>query len=196
LTIATLIIVETRDFDERRAATRPPPIIIQFGAMRQCPLLHEARRVRGQMTFDDLAPAWRTSQSSGWLPAIERDCRRLTGDHRYFVRAIHALGESLIDGGGDQMQARAKEAQALAREGLTWDPYTEAAQRVELWLRNSHAIDKEPAIDGLRTALRPILHVIEGGRTIKDAINETRETVIGALHDANEAALGETFLAA
>jgi hypothetical protein len=37
LIFATLIIVETRNSDERRTGARPAPIILQFGAMRQRP---------------------------------------------------------------------------------------------------------------------------------------------------------------
>ena len=46
---ATLIIIEARNFDERRTGTRPPPIILQFAAMRQCPLLHKPCGVGGQI---------------------------------------------------------------------------------------------------------------------------------------------------
>jgi tetratricopeptide (TPR) repeat protein len=73
---------------------------------------------------------------------------------------------------------------------------TEAEQKVELWLRETKTAEQEPAVAGLHSALRPILRVIEGGRSIKDALSEKRETIISALHDANEAALGEILLAA
>jgi hypothetical protein len=46
-----------------------------------------------------------------------------TGDSHFFVRAIHALGTALIGPGGDQPHDRAAKAQALAREGLDWQPY-------------------------------------------------------------------------
>jgi len=46
-----------------------------------------------------------------------------TGDSQYFVRAIHALGTALIAPCGDQPHLRATKAQALAREGLGWQPY-------------------------------------------------------------------------
>ena len=55
---------------------------------------------------------------------------------------------------------------------------------------------KEPAIAGLHAALRPVLRVIEGSRSLNEAFVEARETVVRALYDANEAALGETMLAA
>ncbi len=43
----TLIIVETRNSDERHTGARPPPIILQFGRMRQSPLFHDTRGVGG-----------------------------------------------------------------------------------------------------------------------------------------------------
>jgi hypothetical protein len=73
---------------------------------------------------------------------------------------------------------------------------TEAKQKFELWLRASQITDKEPAIAGLHSALRPMLRVIEGGRSIDDAFSEGHGIVIRALHDANEAVLGEALLAA
>jgi Flp pilus assembly protein TadD len=73
---------------------------------------------------------------------------------------------------------------------------SEAATKVELWLRAPQTVDKEPAIAGLRLGLRPVLKVIEGGRSAVNAIAEMRETVVRALHDANEATLGEALLAA
>jgi predicted secreted Zn-dependent protease len=52
-----------------------------------------------------------------------REFLTVTGDQRYFVRAIHALGSALIERGGDQPNRRARKAQALAREGIGWAPY-------------------------------------------------------------------------
>jgi tetratricopeptide (TPR) repeat protein len=73
---------------------------------------------------------------------------------------------------------------------------TEAQQKVELWLGASQVTDQEPAIAGLHSALHPVLRMIEGGRSLKAAFVETRDMVISALHDANEATLGEALLAA
>src|SRR5438270_12400854 len=53
LIFVTLIIVETRNLDERRAGPRPPPIILQFAAMRQCPLLHEASGISRKMPLEN-----------------------------------------------------------------------------------------------------------------------------------------------
>ena len=72
----------------------------------------------------------------------------------------------------------------------------EAAQKVDLWLREPRETNKEPVIAGLHSALRPVLRVIEGGRSINDAFGKMRETIISALHDANEAIHGEALLAA
>ena len=46
-----------------------------------------------------------------------------TGHSYYFVRAIHALGQALIEKCGDAIHVRARKAQLLAREGLKWEPY-------------------------------------------------------------------------
>lgn len=110
-----------------------------------------------------------------------------------------AFEDALATGDRDKLERLAKrqprlEALILVAQALLGD--TEAQRQVELWLRASQVTDKEPAIAGLHSALRPMLRVIEGGRSIRDALSETRETVISALHDANEAALGEMLLAA
>jgi hypothetical protein len=55
--------------------------------------------------------------------------------------------------------------------------------------------EEEPAIIA-PYSLGPILKVIEGERSTKDAIAAMRERIIAALHDANEAVLGEILLAA
>jgi tetratricopeptide (TPR) repeat protein len=86
------------------------------------------------------------------------------------------------------------EALILVAQALLGD--AEAQRKVERWLREPEIAEKEPAIAGLHSALRPMLQVIEGSRSLKDAFVETRATVVGALHDANEAGLGETLLAA
>lgn len=52
------------------------------------------------------------------------------------------------------------------------------------------------AIAGLHSALGPVLRLIEGGRSPKEAFFDVRDKVVSALHDANEAALGEPLLAA
>lgn len=96
----------------------------------------------------------------------------------------------------EQLAARQPrlEALILVAQALLGD--TEAQRKVELWLRETQIAEKEPAIVGLHSALRAVLRVIEGGLSLKDAFVEARETVVSALHDANEAALGETLLAA
>lgn len=45
-----------------------------------------------------------------------------TGDSQFIVRAIHALGQALIEDPAGEPHRRANKAQALAREGLDWEP--------------------------------------------------------------------------
>lgn len=71
-----------------------------------------------------------------------------------------------------------------------------AAERVEGWLRGGPEISEEPSVTALRTLMRPILRIIEGGKSAAAAIAECRTTVVHALHDANEATLGDALLAA
>lgn len=71
-----------------------------------------------------------------------------------------------------------------------------AQEQVARWLRDAEASKSDRAVSGLRDALRPVLRVIEGGLSIKDAFAEKRETIISALHDANEATLGDLLQAA
>ncbi len=72
----------------------------------------------------------------------------------------------------------------------------EAAAWVEHWLRGGPERSEEPAVTALRTLMRPVLRVIEGGKSAAAAIAECRTTVVHALHDANEATLGDALLAA
>ena len=46
-----------------------------------------------------------------------------TGDSQFFVRTLHRLGAALIQPTSDAPHARARKAQALAREGIDWEPY-------------------------------------------------------------------------
>lgn len=72
----------------------------------------------------------------------------------------------------------------------------EAASWVEGWLRKGPERSEEPAVTALRALMRPVLHVIEGGKSAAVAIAECRVDVVHALHDANEATLGDALLAA
>jgi tetratricopeptide (TPR) repeat protein len=72
----------------------------------------------------------------------------------------------------------------------------EAAGRVESWLRSGAEHSEEPAVTALRALMRPVLRVIEGGKSAGVAIAECRADVVHALHDANEATLGDALLAA
>ncbi len=96
----------------------------------------------------------------------------------------------------EQLAARQPKLEALILVAQALLGNTEAQRKVDQWLRQAQIVDKEPAVVGLHLALRPVLRVIEGGRSAKEAFVDTYETVISALHDANEAALGEALLAA
>lgn len=96
----------------------------------------------------------------------------------------------------EQLATRQPRLEALILVAKALLGIAEAQRKVELWLRKPRPPDNEPAIAGLHSALRPILRVIEGGRPLDKAFLEAHETVVSALHDANEAALGETPLAA
>jgi hypothetical protein len=96
----------------------------------------------------------------------------------------------------EQLVARQPRLEALILVAQAMLGDTEAQRKVELWLREPEIAGREPAIAGLRSALRSVLRVIEGGRSLKDALVEERERVVSALHDANEATVGETLLAA
>jgi len=65
-----------------------------------------------------------------------------TGEHRFFVRAIHVLGQALIRGDADQSAARAHKAQTLAREGLSWEPSNRF-----LWSLWRDALEAEGALE-------------------------------------------------
>src|SRR3954470_1451828 len=69
LTFATLIIVQTCDLGQRHAGPCPPPIIFQFAAVRQCPLLHEVRGIARKMALNDLAGLDRDIR---FMPTVSR----------------------------------------------------------------------------------------------------------------------------
>lgn len=67
---------------------------------------------------------------------------RATSEPYYFVRAIDALGRALIQTPADQPNARARKAQALAREGLDWAPYDR-----HLWSLWREALEADGALE-------------------------------------------------
>ncbi len=74
--------------------------------------------------IDHLSEPWLLAEPR--IDALMQQHRRFlsaTGDSQYVVRAVHALGTALIQPGADEPRARARKAQALAREGLDWQPY-------------------------------------------------------------------------
>jgi tetratricopeptide (TPR) repeat protein len=86
------------------------------------------------------------------------------------------------------------EAIVLVAQALLGD--ADAQRKVDVWLREPQITETEPVIVGLHSALRPLLREVEGGLSLKDALIDERKKVFGALHDANEAALSESLLAA
>jgi len=65
------------------------------------------------------------SQSRSAIEQLMNGHRRYaqaTGDPRYLVRAIHALGRAMIGQGGPEHDAYCAHAEALVREGLSWEP--------------------------------------------------------------------------
>jgi len=74
--------------------------------------------------IDRLHDPWaRVEPRINVLMQRHRHFLNISGEPRFFVRAIHALGGALIRQGGDEPDARARKAQTLAREGLEWQPY-------------------------------------------------------------------------
>jgi tetratricopeptide (TPR) repeat protein len=101
------------DFAQLQPETTPT----QRTSLRS-PLPSEARNLvaRFNERFLDIEPR---------IDALFERHRRFvnqTGDPQYFVRAVHVVGDALLDRGGDDPHARARKAQLLAREGLTWEP--------------------------------------------------------------------------
>jgi hypothetical protein len=74
--------------------------------------------------IDHLHSSWDRMERwiDSWLPR-HRAYMAATGDSHYFVRSVHGLGTRLVRNDGDQPHARARKAQDLAREGLTWEPF-------------------------------------------------------------------------
>jgi hypothetical protein len=65
-----------------------------------------------------------------------------------------------------------------------------AARQVETWLRSE--LPKEaPALEVLRTEMRPVLQTIDGGLSARETFIRYRETIVASLHDANEVGLDE-----
>ncbi|NVO13488.1 MAG: tetratricopeptide repeat protein [Rhodoplanes sp.] len=96
----------------------------------------------------------------------------------------------------EKLAARQPKLRALILVAQTLLGDAAAAQEIERWLGDSEAADLEPAIAGLRSALRPALRLVEDGRSLTDVFSEIRPVVVRALHDSNEATLGDALLAA
>jgi tetratricopeptide (TPR) repeat protein len=66
-----------------------------------------------------------------------------------------------------------------------------AAHEIEGWLRAEPSADETAVASVLRTGLRPMLQIIDGGRSAPEAFVSHKETIVGVLHDANEAGIDE-----
>jgi hypothetical protein len=117
----------------REAGGRLPPYYLSIGllGLRRLPNVEESSQLPWVSGLAQWALAQHPSDSefkTEWLalkplyPRAPQNCIA-TGDPQYFVRAVHALGRELIERGGDMPQERTGKAQALAREGLKWQPY-------------------------------------------------------------------------
>jgi len=140
--------------------------------------------------IDRLIEPW--SRAEPAVDALMRGHRRFlddTGDAQYFVRAVHLVGTRLIGVGADQPGARARKAQALAREGLAWQPYDR-----HLWSLWRDALAAEGALEaaelvGWESIRRDPEHV--------DARNQLATLLAETLHrpDDAEALLRDTIAA-
>ncbi len=118
------------------------------------PMLRQDFRVRGgawrspgpseaQAVIDRLNEPWPRAEPP--IDALMRGHRRFlddTGDPHFFVRAVHVVGAALIRPGADAPGIRALKAQALAREGLEWEPYDR-----HLWALWRDALTTEGALE-------------------------------------------------
>ena len=118
------------------------------------PMTREDYRVKGEplrspgpeacnTVIQRLGDPWERVEGS--IDGLMQGHRRFlsaTGDSQFFVRAIHALGTALIERGGDEPHARTRKAQALAREGIGWQPYDR-----HLWSLWRDALAADGALD-------------------------------------------------
>ena len=96
----------------------------------------------------------------------------------------------------DQLSQRQPRLEALILVARAVLGDVEATGAAEAWLRAPELDGEEPASRVLRSGLRPILNLIDGGQSALQAFSQMRHTVTSALHDANEAELGDLFVAA
>ena len=193
----------------KRAPTKSRTIAASDSELAEAVRFGTVRRLRFQLEF---APEGERETALQELKQILREdstfayAQLIAARHRIWEAEADVLPpfatafeDALATEGREQLERLATrqprlEALILVAQALLGN--AEAQRKVELWLRKPQIAYKEPAITGLHSAMRPVLRVIEGGRTVKDAFVEARDTVVSALHDANEAALGEMLLAA
>ncbi|HUB63632.1 MAG TPA: hypothetical protein VL996_04175 [Methylocella sp.] len=96
----------------------------------------------------------------------------------------------------EELAKREKRLEALRLVARAILGDAEAAQLVESRLRHPLASDDDRCVAVLRSGLGPILKLIEVGDRTNDVFIEKRAVAIRALHDANEAMLGDILFAA
>ena len=163
------------------------------------PMTREAYRVKGEplrspgpeacnAVMQLLDEPWeRVERAIEGLMQAEHRFLSATGDSQFFVRTMHRLGTALIERGGDEPHARARKAQALAQEGIGWQPYRRhlwslwrdalaadgALEAAELW--GWEAIRRDPDHVDARTQLATLL--AEGLGRPADAEALLRDTI-------------------
>jgi len=174
--------------------------VMQLGAMRQLRFRLESKPIEGrEKALEELKRVLREDPTFAYaeLLAARHRIWKLNADTLPSFAAAFEYALATEDGEKLEQLSRRQprlEALILVARALLGD--AEAQGKVEVWLREPEIADKEPSILGLHSALRPLLHVIEDGLSVKDALLETHETVLSVLHDANEASIGGATLAA
>jgi tetratricopeptide (TPR) repeat protein len=173
---------------------------VRFGAMRRLRFqLEFAPENEQQKALEELKRILREDPTFAYAELLAARHRIWESRADVLPSVAAAFEDALATEDHDKLErlaARQPRLEALILVARASFGDAEAQRKVELWLRDTGIADEDPAITGLHSALRPVLHAIEGGRSPKEAFIELRDNVITALHDANEATLGELLLAA
>lgn len=174
--------------------------VARRGTMRRLRFqLEVAPENNHKAAVEDLKRIFREDPTFAYAELLAARHRLWTPDSEILPSFAAAFEEALTNEDQETLEKLAirqprLEALILVARALLGDE--EAAKKVEEWLHADEATDSERAVAELHSALRPVLRLIEGGRSTSEAFNEMQDTIIGVLHDANEAALGENFLVA
>ncbi len=118
------------------------------------PIARERFHLRGEMlrspgpddaraVTDRIGESWdRIEPRIDMLMHQHRRFLSAASDPQYFVRAVHTLGRALIRTRADEPHARARKAEALAREGLDWAPHDR-----HLWSLWREALEADGALE-------------------------------------------------